>query len=65
MLMVEIALGFLSRFAPQLNVFFLALPLKVLVLAVMLLLYGLALANGGLPIADFTRTLEPLQRVLP
>jgi type III secretion protein T len=65
MLMVEIALGFLSRFAPQLNVFFLALPLKVLVLAVMLLLYGLVLANGGLPIADFTRTLEPLRRVLP
>ena len=60
-------LGFLSRFAPQLNVFFLALPLKVLVLTIMLLLYGLVLASGGYlgPVADFGAILEPLRRALP
>lgn len=63
MLLVELALGFLSRFTPQLNVFFVALPLKVLVLAAMLLLYCLMLASSGeqLPITDFSRLLEPLR----
>jgi type III secretion protein T len=63
MLLVEVALGFLSRFAPQLNVFFVALPLKVLVLAAMLLLYCLMLASSGeqLPITDFSRLLDPLR----
>jgi type III secretion protein T len=67
MLIVEQALGFLSRFAPQLNVFFVALPLKVLVLAAMLVVYAMMLASSGqlLPTGDFTRALEPLRRVLP
>jgi type III secretion protein T len=68
MLLVETALGFLSRFAPQLNVFFLALPLKVLILAAMLLLYGLFLLGSGyalLPSLDFAKDLNVLRRVLP
>lgn len=66
MLMTEIALGLLSRFAPQLNVFFVALPLKVLGLAVMLLLYGMVVASSGslLPVADFSRDLRALQEAL-
>lgn len=46
MLLVELALGLLSRFAPQLNVFFVALPLKVLVLVVLLLLYSFVFAGS-------------------
>ena len=36
----------------MLNVFFLVLPLKVLALAVMLLLYGMVVANGGSLLLD-------------
>lgn len=63
MLMVEIALGWLARFAPQLNVFFVALPLKALVLVIMLLLYGMVLASstGALPFADLSGILEGLR----
>jgi type III secretion protein T len=66
MLMIELGLGLLSRFAPQLNVFFLALSLKVLALAVMLLLYGMVVASSGslLPAADFTQQLRALQEAL-
>jgi type III secretion protein T len=66
MLMIEIGLGLLSRFAPQLNVFFVALPLKVLGLAVMLLLYGMVVASSGslLPVADFSQQLRALQDAL-
>jgi type III secretion protein T len=66
MLLIELALGFLSRFAPQLNVFFVALPLKVLVLAVMLLLYGMVIASSGqlLSIGDLSHVLDPLRGVL-
>ncbi len=39
MLIAELGLGLVSRFAPQLNVFFLAMPLKSLVAMVVLLLY--------------------------
>jgi type III secretion protein T len=65
MLMIEIAFGLLSRFAPMLNVFFLVLPLKVLALATMLLLYGMVLASGGaLPVLiDFSRALGALREV--
>ncbi len=63
MLMIEIAFGLLSRFAPMLNVFFLVLPLKVLALAMMLLLYGMVVANGGTPLLlmDFTGALGVLR----
>jgi type III secretion protein T len=66
MLLIELALGFLSRFAPQLNVFFVALPLKVLALAVMLLLYGMVVASSGelLLVGDLSRLLDPLRSVL-
>jgi type III secretion protein T len=63
MLLLEGALGLLSRFAPQLNVFFLALPLKMLVMTAMLLVYGLAMTDAIrlLPIADFSSILRALQ----
>jgi type III secretion protein T len=63
MLMIEIAFGLLSRFAPMLNVFFLVLPLKVLALAGMLLLYGMVVANGGatLLLVDFSAALGSLR----
>lgn len=63
MLMIELAFGLLSRFAPMLNVFFLVLPLKVLALAMMLLLYGMVVANGGtqLLLMDFTGVLGVLR----
>jgi type III secretion protein T len=63
MLLIEVAFGLLSRFAPLLNVFFVVLPLKVLALAVMLLLYGMVVANSGslLPLADFTDLLDSLR----
>jgi len=63
MLMIEIAFGLLSRFAPMLNVFFLVLPLKVLALAVMLLLYGMVVANGATPLVmfDFSAALATLR----
>lgn len=66
MLMIEIGLGLLSRFAPQLNVFFVALSLKVLALAVMLLLYGMVVAGSGslLPVTDFSQQLRALQEAL-
>jgi type III secretion protein T len=67
MLMIELALGLLSRFAPVLNAFFLALPMKVLALAAMLLLYAMVVAGGGavLPIVDFSGVLRELQRAWP
>ncbi len=63
MLLLEGALGLLSRFAPQLNVFFLALPLKMLVMTAMLLVYGLAMTDAIrlLPIADFSSILRALK----
>jgi type III secretion protein T len=63
MLLVEIALGLLSRFAPQLNVFFLSLPLKMLVLTLMLLLYGLVMTDAIrlLPTSDFPAILRAVQ----
>ena len=63
MLMIEIAFGLLSRFAPMLNVFFLVLPLKVLALAAMLLLYGMVVANGTTPLLmfDFSAALATLR----
>lgn len=47
MLMVEVGMGLLGRYAPQFNVFFLALPVKAVVLVVMLLVYAIVLADGS------------------
>lgn len=67
LLMIEVALGLLSRFAPVLNAFFLALPMKVLALAAMLLLYAMVVAGGGsmLLIVDFSSVLRDLRQVWP
>lgn len=65
MLMLEIGLGLLSRFAPQLNAFFLAMPLKALILSLVMLLYGAGMSESirGLPIADFNGMLNALRGV--
>jgi type III secretion protein T len=47
MLMVEVGMGFLGRYAPQFNVFFLAMPIKAIVLLVLLLVYAMVLADGS------------------
>jgi type III secretion protein T len=66
MLMIEIAFGMLSRFAPMLNVFFLVLPLKVLALAAMLLLYGMVISSGPSPLSvlEFSGALEAMRGAL-
>jgi len=46
LLMVEVAMGFLGRYAPQFNVFFLAMPVKAAVLLVLLLVYAVVMADG-------------------
>jgi type III secretion protein T len=67
MLLLEVAVGYLSRFAPQLNVFFVTLPLKVLSLAFLLLAYGAIIAANGdwLPMMRFDTVLAPLERATP
>jgi len=47
MLMVEMGLGLLGRYAPQFSVFFLALPLKAAVLLLLLMFYSLVLVDGA------------------
>jgi type III secretion protein T len=47
MLMVEVGLGFLGRYAPQFSVFFLSLPVKAVVLLVMLLVYAIVLSDAS------------------
>ena len=67
MLLLEVAVGYLSRFAPQLNVFFVTLPLKVLALTILLLAYGAIVAANGdwLPMMRFDAMLAPFERVTP
>lgn len=47
MLMVEVGLGLFGRYAPQFNVFFLALPVKAGVLLALLLVYAAVLTDGS------------------
>lgn len=65
MLVVEVAFGLLSRFAPQLNVFFLSLPMKVLILALLLLLYSIVMVNSvpSLSVTNFPHLLDSLRGV--
>jgi type III secretion protein T len=65
MLMLEIGLGLLSRFAPQLNAFFLAMPLKALILSLVMLLYGAGMSESirALPITNFAGMLHALREV--
>jgi len=65
MLMLEIGLGLLSRFAPQLNAFFLAMPLKALILSLVMLLYGAGMSESirALPITNFDGMLHALREV--
>ena len=66
MLLFELALGFLSRFAPQFNAFFLSLPLKAVALAGVLLIYGMVVTSGDVSfmVGDYSRLLEPFRAVL-
>ncbi len=66
MLVVELAFGYLARFAPQLNVFFLSLPLKVLIMAAMLVVYTIGMSESirFFPISNFDRLLVPLRGAL-
>lgn len=61
MLMVEVGLGLLGRYAPQFNVTFLALPLKAAVLVILLLVYVSVMADGALlpDVAGAMRRLFP------
>jgi type III secretion protein T len=47
MLMVEVGMGFLGRYAPQFNVFFLAMPIKAAVLLILLFVYAVVLVDGA------------------
>jgi type III secretion protein SpaR/YscT/HrcT len=47
MLMVEVGLGLLGRYAPQFSVFFLAMPIKAVVLVVLLLIYAIVLSDAS------------------
>ena len=63
MFLAELGLGFISRFAPQLNVFFLSMPVKSAVAILMLILFwGVLIVFFGdkLRATDFTGMLERL-----
>lgn len=47
MLMVEVGLGMLGRYAPNFSVFFLALPFKAMVLLTLLMVYVVVMADGS------------------
>jgi type III secretion protein T len=59
MLMAELGLAMLGRYAPQLNVFFLALPLKTALLLVLLFIYISVLADAPL-VPDVAATIRGL-----
>lgn len=50
LLLVELAMGFLSRMVPQANAFFLSLPVKVLLLAMLLLAFCAVLSGNPLSV---------------
>lgn len=63
MFLSELGLGFISRFAPQLNVFFLSMPVKSAVASLMLVLFwGMLIVYFGERLRDLnpTKLLEPL-----
>ena len=57
MFLSELGLGFISRFAPQLNVFFLSMPVKSAVASLMLVLFW------GMLIVFFRETLQDLDLI--
>jgi type III secretion protein T len=59
MLLAEFGLGLLGRYAPQFQVFFLALPVKAALLLVLLLVYTLVLASGN-ALPDVAATIRGL-----
>jgi len=65
MLTAELSLGLLSRFAPQFNVFFLSLPIKVLILTLLLFLYCLLLVNTPQSLPDFSSMTSGLKGAVP
>ena len=63
MFLSELGLGFVSRFAPQLNVFFLSMPVKSAVASVMLVLFWgvlIVLFSDKLRVLDARNVLEKL-----
>lgn len=65
MFIAEIGLGFISRFAPQLNVFFLSMPVKSAVASFMLILYLTILMgvfSDRLGALDLGALMEPLSK---
>lgn len=64
MLVAELALGLLSRFAPQLNVFFLSLSAKIIILMVLLLVYCALLSETTQLLPDFNSMLNTFREVL-
>ena len=64
MLIAELALGLLSRFAPQLNVFFLSMPIKIGILTILLLFFCLLLSDGTQVLPNFLTMNKMLETIL-
>jgi type III secretion protein T len=66
MLLAELGLALVSRFAPQLQVFFLAMPVKSALGLFVLIVYAATLLDFGLQplreIGSWTERLDPLWR---
>lgn len=65
-LMIDVALGLISRSAPQLNVYVLAMPIKCTAAAALVLLYfGLVMTGSVKMFGDFTVNLRQVESLLP
>lgn len=65
-LMTDVALGLVSRSAPQLNVYVLAMPIKCAVASALLLLYFTLFVTGAVEMfGDFVLRARQLQDLLP
>ena len=63
MVLIDISFGFLNRIAQQLNVFFLTMPIKSLVVLLMLIM---TVESGiGIALASLTRMLDHQGWLLP
>jgi type III secretion protein T len=66
MLIAEMGLALVSRFAPQLQVFFLAMPIKSAVALFVFSVYAITLFDqGGVIITDMKRALDVFGKVVP
>lgn len=65
-LMADVSLGLISRSAPQLNVYVLAMPIKCAVAAALVLVYFALIMTGSVKmISDFTLNLRQVESLLP